>query len=242
MTSIPLPSGALDAHVVVAHAGLDVQLALAPAEVLAIMGPSGAGKTTLLDAIAGLIRIDDGHIAIDGDALADARGHTPPSRRGIGLLGQDALLFPHMSAVGNIAFAARSAGCSRQEAADVAAEWMHRIGLAGLGDRHPTALSGGQRQRVALARALAARPRLLLLDEPFSSLDIEAAAQLREVVREQLRGTTTILVSHGIADAVSLADRLLILEDGRITQQGAPAAVLQAPASTFAAAVAASAG
>ncbi|MEJ1088713.1 ATP-binding cassette domain-containing protein [Microbacterium sp. Mu-80] len=233
-------SGALDARVVVAHAGVDARIELAPGEVLAVMGPSGAGKTTLLDAIAGLTRLDGGHVSIDGVRLADARQHMPPSRRAIGLLGQDALLFPHMSAAGNIAFAAQSAGSSRDEARAIAEEWMPRIGLPGLGDRRPDRLSGGQRQRVALARALAARPRLLLLDEPFSSLDVLAAAQLREVVRDHLQGTTTIVVSHTLADAEALADRLLILEHGRITQHGTLPEVLESPASDFTAAVAAS--
>ncbi|MEV7619756.1 ATP-binding cassette domain-containing protein [Microbacterium sp. NPDC089321] len=234
-------TGALDAHVVVAHASLDVRLSLQPGEVVAVMGPSGAGKTTLLDALSGLTRLDAGHVAIDGAVLADPRRHTPPSRRAIGLLGQDPLLFPHMTAVGNIAFAARSAGSSRAEAMTIAQEWMPRIGLADLGDRRPDQLSGGQRQRVALARALAARPRLLLLDEPFSSLDVQAAAQLREVVGGHLNGTTTVIVSHTLADAQSLAPRLLILENGRITQDGALSDVLAAPASPFTRAVAATA-
>lgn len=233
-------TGAVDAHVVVAYAGLDVHLTLAPGSVLAVMGPSGAGKTTLLDAIAGLTRLDAGHVDIDGDRLADATRHTSPSRRAIGLLGQDPLLFPHMTAVRNIAFAARSAGSSRAEATAIAEEWMPRIGLRDLGDRRPDQLSGGQCQRVALARALAARPRLLLLDEPFSSLDVLAAAQLRDVVRDQLN-TTAIVVSHTLADAEALADRLLILEHGRITQQGDLPEVLASPATAFGAAVAASA-
>lgn len=234
-------TGTLDAHVVVDHAGLDVRLTLRPGEVLAVMGPSGAGKTTLLDAVAGLTRLDGGHVDIGGDRLADASRHTPPSRRAIGLLGQDPLLFPHMTAVANIAFAARSAGSSRADALAMAEEWMPRVGLPGLGDRHPDQLSGGQRQRVALARALAARPRLLLLDEPFSSLDVLAAAQLREVVREQLHGTTTIVVSHTVADAHALADRLLILEHGHATHEGPLHDILAAPSTPFARAVATSA-
>lgn len=234
-------TGSLDAHVVVAHAGLDVHLSLRPGEVLAVMGPSGAGKTTLLDALAGLTRLDAGHVSIDGEVLADARRHTAPSRRAIGLLRQDPLLFPHMTAVGNIVFAARSAGSSRADALAMAEEWMPRIGLPGLGDRRPDQLSGGQRQRVALARALAARPRLLLLDEPFSSLDVLAAAQQRQVVRDHLHGTTTIVVSHTVADAQALADRLLILEHGHATQEGPLDDILAAPSTPFARAVAASA-
>lgn len=234
-------SGSLDAHVVVARASLDVRLSLEPGEVVAVMGPSGAGKTTLLDALSGLTRLDAGRVAIDGEVLADADRHAPPSRRAIGLLGQDPLLFPHMSAARNIAFAAQSAGSSRAEAVAIAEDWMPRIGLPELGARHPDQLSGGQRQRVALARALAARPRLLLLDEPFSSLDVQAAAQLRAVVKEQLRGTTTIIVSHTLADAQSLAGRLVILEHGRITQEGPLTEVLASPRTPFTQAVAATA-
>ncbi|MBN7794400.1 ATP-binding cassette domain-containing protein [Microbacterium esteraromaticum] len=230
--------GALDAHIVVAHADVDARLTVAPGGVLAVMGPSGAGKTTLLEAIAGLTRLDAGQVSIDGVRLADRRRHTAPSRRAIGLLGQDALLFPHMTAVENIAFAARSTGASRAGSVTVAEEWMPRIGLPEHGRHRPEHLSGGQRQRVALARALAARPRLLLLDEPFSSLDVQAAAELRGVVRDQLRGTTTIVVSHTLADAQALADELLILENGRITQRGPLDEVLGSPASAFAEAVA----
>lgn len=235
----PTPSVALDAHVVVELAGLDVRLHAAPGEVVAVMGPSGAGKTMLVETIAGLNRLDGGRITLGDRVLADAGRHTPPSRRAVGLLGQDALLFPHMSAVANIAFAAGTHR-DRAHARRIAAQWLERVGLAGLGGRRPDQLSGGQRQRVALARALAASPRLLLLDEPFSCLDVEAAALLRDAVRDHLQGTTTILVSHGVADAAALADRLVILEAGRITQAGTVADVLGAPGTSFAAAIAAS--
>lgn len=236
-----LDQGALDAHVIVRHAGLDAALRVAAGEFVAIMGPSGAGKTSLLEAISGLVRLDEGHVDLDGIRLSGPRQHTPPSRRAIGLLGQDALLFPHMTAAENIAFAARVGGRTRDESTRLAAEWLDRIGLSGLGDRRPDELSGGQRQRIALARALAASPRLLLLDEPFTSLDVEAAAQLREVVREQRGATTTILVSHGILDAQALAERLVIVQAGRIVQDAAVAEVLASPATPFAAAVADSA-
>ncbi|GAT74228.1 sulfate/molybdate ABC transporter ATP-binding protein [Microbacterium hydrocarbonoxydans] len=234
-------SASLDARVVVARAGLDASLRVAPGEVVAIMGPSGAGKSTLVEALAGLVRLDEGRISLDGETVAGDGMHVSPSRRAIGLLGQDALLFPHMTAAGNIAFAAHANGMSRTESRELATEWMARIGLNGLGARRPDQLSGGQRQRVALARALAARPRMLLLDEPFTSLDVEAAAQLRQVVQEQRQDTTTILVSHGILDAQALAGRLVILEAGRIVQDAAVDEVLADPATSFAAAVAASA-
>jgi ABC-type sulfate/molybdate transport systems ATPase subunit len=232
------PGAALDAHVVVAHAGLDVRLAAEPGAVLAVMGPSGSGKTTLLEAIAGLTRLDGGAIVLGDTELAGPSRHLSPSHRSVGLLGQDALLFPHLSAAQNIGFAARIAGADRARARAVAADWLDRIGLAGLGGRAPHQLSAGQRQRVALARALAAAPRLLLLDEPFAALDVQAAAALRDTVADQLRGTTTILVSHGVADAAALADRLVLLEHGRITQQGPVAEVLAAPATDFGAALA----
>jgi molybdate transport system ATP-binding protein/molybdopterin molybdotransferase len=232
----------LEAHVVVGHAHLDVSLRVPAGEVLAVMGPSGAGKTTLLHALAGLTRMDAGRIVLGDVVLADARTHVPPARRGVGLLGQEALLFPHMSAAANIAFAARAVGLDRAEANDAAAAWLERTDLADLADRRPHQLSGGQRQRVALARALAARPRLLLLDEPFSSLDVEAASRLRETVAAHLPGTTTVVVSHSAADAEALADRLVVIERGRIVQDGTVDAVLDSPATTFAAAVAMSAG
>ena len=234
-------TGAVDARVVVHRAGLDATLRLAAGEVVAIMGPSGAGKTTLLEAVAGLVRLDDGHVDVDGIRLAGPDTHVPPSRRSIGLLGQDALLFPHMTAAENISFAARAGGLDRDEARGRAVDWLERVGLAGFDGRRPEELSGGQRQRVALARALAASPRLLLLDEPFTSLDVEAAAQVRDVVRDQRGTTTTVLVSHGILDAQALAGRLVILQAGRVVQDAAVDEVLAAPATGFAAAVADSA-
>ncbi len=233
-------STSVSAHVVVRHADLDINLDIAGGEVVAIMGPSGAGKTTLLEAIAGLVRLDDGTISFDGTPIASAAMHTPPSGRGVGLLGQDALLFPHMTASENIEFAARASGQSRDEARNAASDWLARMGLPDFGARRVRQLSGGQAQRIALARALAARPRLLLLDEPFSSLDVEAAASLRQTVHEHITGTTTMVVSHTAADAQALADRLIILERGKITQQGTVDEVLGAPATSFAAAVAAS--
>ncbi len=239
-------SGALlDARVVVHRGGLavDVRLELAPGETLAIMGPSGAGKTTVLDAISGAIRLDEGRIALAGAVVADAaaRSHLAPSRRSVGVLGQEALLFPHMTAEGNIAFASRAAGLTAPAARAEARDWLARVGLGAFASRRPNELSGGQRQRVALARALAARPRLLLLDEPFVALDVEAAADARELLRQQLAAsrTATIVVSHDGFDAVRLADRLLVIEGGRISQLGPVAEVLASPATRFVSAVAA---
>ncbi|MCT1478334.1 ATP-binding cassette domain-containing protein [Microbacterium sp. p3-SID336] len=240
-TQGPSTAQGLDAHVVVRRSGLDAALRVGAGEAVAIMGPSGAGKTTLLEAVAGLVRIDDGHIDLDGRRLAGATTHTPPAQRAVALLGQEALLFPHLSAGQNIAFGARAGGLDRTQARRSAADWLARLGLESLRDRRPHELSGGQRQRIALARALAARPRLLLLDEPFTSLDVEAAAHLRDVVRAHRDDTTSVIVSHGIVDAQSLAARLVILQDGRIVQDAPVAAVLAAPATSFVAALAASA-
>ncbi|MBL5972207.1 MAG: ATP-binding cassette domain-containing protein [Candidatus Leucobacter sulfamidivorax] len=245
--SVPLleTRSLLDAHVVVHRGGftVDVRMELAPGETLAIMGPSGAGKTTVLDAISGVVRLDAGRIALAGAVVADAasRTHVAPNRRSVGVLGQEALLFPHLSAERNIAFAARAAGETAADARAEAHDWLARVGLGDLAKRMPAELSGGQRQRVALARALAARPSLLLLDEPLVALDVEAAADTRELLRQQLAasGTAAVVVSHDGFDAVELADRLLVIENGGISQQGPVAEVLASPATRFVSAVAA---
>lgn len=230
--------GALDLRVVVEHAAfrLDVALSASPGEILAIMGPSGAGKSTLLSAITGLARLREGSVRIDG---VDAVG-LPPNRRGVVLLGQEPRLFPHMSARDNVAFGLRAHGQGRERARRAAEEWLGRVGLEGFGARRPAELSGGQQQRVALARALATSPRLLLLDEPLTSLDPETAGEIRALVAAQVRtsGVTTLIVSHDAVDAASLADRLLILENGRVTQAGLVREVLTIPATAFGAVIA----
>ena len=236
-----MTAGALDAHIVVARRGfvLDVALAVASGETIAIMGPSGAGKSTLLGAVAGLTRLTGGFLSIDGTEVAGRRP-VPANRRGVVLLGQQARLFPHMSARANVAFGLRAQGADRDSAARDADEWLARVGLDGYGAQRPAELSGGQQQRVALARALATSPRVLLLDEPFTALDPETAGEIRAIVAEQLQrtGVTTLVVTHDAVDAASLAQRLVIIEDGRVTQEGPVREVLATPASRFAAAVA----
>lgn len=230
---------------------VDVELTVAGGETLSIMGPSGAGKSSVLHAIAGTERIAEGRIALQGSeagpgsretVLTDTadRVHLPPHRRSIGMLGQEPRLFPHLNAIGNIAFGARAGGVAKREAEAVAHEWLGKLGLSEIADARPAALSGGQRQRVALARALAAGPRLLLIDEPFASLDVEVAADMRALVRDALArtATTALVVSHSAADAVALAHRLIVIERGRIVQTGAVREVLQAPATRFVRAVA----
>jgi molybdate transport system ATP-binding protein len=240
-----MTGGALDAHIVVAGRGsfrLDARLVAEPGETVAVMGPSGAGKSTLLHAIAGIVRLDDGVIRLDGDELASARPrrHVAPADRNIVLLGQEPRLFPHMSARENVAFGPRARGVGHEVARRDADEWMWRVGLPGLGGQHPSQLSGGQQQRVALARALAVSPRLLLLDEPFTALDPETAGDLRALLREQLEATrsTSLIVTHNAVDAAALAKRIVVIEDGVVTQEGTVADVLSLPATRFAAAIA----
>lgn len=223
---------------------LDAALDAAAGETIALLGPNGSGKSTLLAVIAGLLRPRAGTVRV-GDRLltdVDASGpviHVAPERRGVGLLGQDPLLFPHLDALDNVAFAPRAAGTGRQAARDAARRWLSAVGLAEFATARPLQLSGGQRQRVALARALAAEPDVLLLDEPFAALDVESAAAMRELVREHVstRRLTTVLVTHDAADAALLAGHVVLLHDGRVEQHGPTAEVLGAPRSAFAAAL-----
>ena len=231
---------ALDAHIVVERGGgfrLDAEFSLAPGETVALLGPSGAGKSTLLDAVAGLARLAEGGIRLGDRELASAerRVHIAPAARHIALLGQDPRLFPHLSARENIAFGPRAQGVPKQRARSDADDWLIRVDLDGLGDRRPAQLSGGQQQRVALARALVTSPRLLLLDEPLTALDPGTAAEVRAVILDELgrTQTTAILVTHDLIDAVALAHRVVVLEAGRITEQGPTADALAAPQSAF---------
>lgn len=240
-----MTAAALEAHIVVSRSRftVDVDLAVPAGGTLAIMGPSGAGKSTLLQALAGLIRLDAGEIRLGEDVVSRARPalHRDPAERGIALLGQDPHLFPHLSVRENIAFGPRARGVAVRAARSTAEAWLERVGLAGTGDLAPAALSGGQQQRVALARALAVEPRLLLLDEPLTSLDVATAAEIRVLLGAELArtGVTAVVVSHDAADAVGIAERLVIVEDGALVQEGGVEEVLTSPRSRFAAAVAA---
>lgn len=227
---------------VVADRGLDVSLSLGVGETVAILGPNGAGKSTLLSVIAGLVRPDAGTAALDGRPLFHLDGArtvwTPPHRRGTALLAQEALLFPHMTALDNVAFGPRSAGAGRAAARDAAAHWLAEVEATDLADRRPGDLSGGQAQRVAVARALAADPGLLLLDEPMAALDVHAAPLLRRLLKRVLAGRRAIIVTHDVLDAYMLADRVVVLEAGRIVEQGPTRGVLTRPRSRFAAGLA----
>lgn len=222
---------------------LDAALRAEPGEILALMGPSGAGKSTLLGVLAGFVPLSAGAVRLDGDTVQDAAGIDVPAReRGVILLGQQARLFPHLSARENIAFGQRARRVPRTQARAEAEAWLERIGLRDLGDRRPAHLSGGQQQRIALARALATSPRVLLLDEPLTSLDPATADGIRDLLRDELAETTVVMATHDAADALVLADRLIVLENGRITGDGTPAAVLDAPPTSFAATVASAIG
>jgi molybdate transport system ATP-binding protein len=205
--------------------------------VAALLGPNGSGKTTILRTLAGLLRLEGGRVALDGQVLEEpARAvRVPAERRPVGMVFQDYLLFPHLSALENVAFGLRSRGVSRAAARRTAADWLERLGLAGAGDARPRTLSGGQQQRVALARALATDPRLLLLDEPLAALDIAIRAEVRRDLRRHLRAFSglNLLVTHDPLEAIALADRLIVIERGRIVQAGTPAEVAERPRSAY---------
>ena len=226
----------------VAGRGFDVSLTVGPTEAVAVMGPNGAGKSTLLSVIAGLLRPDSGRGELNGRALFElsaGRGTwTPPHHRGTALLAQEPLLFPHLTALDNVAFGPRSAGASRKEAKAEALRWLAEVEALDLQARRPAELSGGQAQRIAVARALAASPGLLLLDEPMAALDIHSAPLLRRLLKRVLAGRQAIIITHDVLDALMLADRVVILENGRISEDGPTRDVLQRPRSPFAAGLA----
>ena len=225
----------------VAQRGLDVEFSVAAGEVLAVLGPNGAGKSTTVAVIAGLLRADDAVVRVGNRILTDTdRGVCVPVHdRRIGVLMQDPLLFPHLTAIGNVTFAARR-HADRSEARPRARRWLAEVGADDLADRAPDELSGGQAQLVALARALAAEPEVLLLDEPLAGLDVAGAATARSVLRRVLaaESRTALLITHDLIDVLTLADRVLVLEAGKVVESGRVADVLVAPRSDFGARIA----
>jgi molybdate transport system ATP-binding protein len=216
---------------------LDVDLRVEPGEVVAVLGPNGAGKTSLLRGLAGLLPLQAGRVALDGAVLEEpaARVFVPSERRPIAMVFQDYLLFPHLTVLENVAFGLRSRGRPRPEATATAHGWLERVGLQAEAQRKPASLSGGQAQRVALARALATNPALLLLDEPMAALDASTRVELRRDLRrhlESFRGVR-LLVTHDPVEAMAMADRLVILEQGRVLQSGSPSEVTQHPRSRY---------
>ena len=216
---------------------LEASLSLTPGTVLGLLGPNGAGKSTALRSLAGLVPLDAGRIELAGRCLDDPdRGaFVPVAQRQVGMVFQDYLLFPHLSALDNVAFGLRASGVRRAPARQAAREWLDRMGLAAQADSRPAALSGGQAQRVALARALAPGPRLLLLDEPLAALDAATRMQVRSDLRHHLADYAgcAILVTHDPLDAMVLADELVVLEHGRIVQSGPPGEVARAPRTDY---------
>ena len=223
----------------VGNRGLDVAFELATGETLGVLGPNGAGKSSVLGVVAGLLRPDRGRVVLDGRVLTrvDRSGTrlVPAHARRTTLLTQDPRLFPHLSALDNVAFGPRSTGSGRQAAKAVARGWLEAVGVGDLADRRPAQLSGGQAQRVAVARALAADPAVLLLDEPTAALDVAVAAAVRTTLRDVLAGRSALLVTHDLLDALLLTDRVLVLEKGHVVEEGPTRQVLIRPRSAFAA-------
>jgi molybdate transport system ATP-binding protein len=222
---------------------VDVAFTVAPGETVALLGPNGAGKSTVLAVAAGLLRPDRGEITLDGRPLTTTGGSgrhawVAPHQREIALLAQDPLLFPHLTVRDNVEFAPRARGIARSQARASARHWLDQVGVAELADRKPSQISGGQAQRVAVARALAADPRLLLLDEPMAALDVAVTPALRQTLRSVLAERSVILVTHDALDALLLADTVIVLDRGRIVEQGPAAEVLTRPRSAFAARIA----
>ena len=216
---------------------LDVEIAATPGEVLAVLGPNGAGKSTLLRVVAGLHTLRSGSVRLGERVLDDpAAGQfvTPQGRR-VGVVFQDHRLFPHLRVVDNVAFGPRARGVGVRDARAAATTWLGRLGLTELARRHPRQLSGGQAQRVALARALASSPDALLLDEPLAALDVQTRAEVQGELREHLRefAGPTVLVTHDPIEALLLAQRIVVLERGRVVQVGTPAEITVRPLTPY---------
>lgn len=220
---------------------LDIALTIEAGQTAALLGPNGAGKSTTVEALAGLLAIDDGRITLSGQTLDAPSTDTfvPPDRRNIGIVFQDYLLFEHLSVTDNVAFGLRARGTSRSRANEKALGWLRAFDLTDLADRKPQELSGGQAQRVALARAVAGGPDLLLLDEPLAALDVSTRTSLRRTLVDHLQTFSgpRLLITHDPTDAFALADRLYIVEDGRLTQSGTPEEVSRHPATAYVAAL-----
>lgn len=223
---------------VVRRRSVDVAFDVAPGEVVAVLGPNGAGKSTVLGVVAGTVVPDVGEVRVGTRVLTDTAAGVEVAThdRRVGLLMQDPLLFPHMSVAANVSFGPRSAKrLSRRDSRALAHRWLTAVDAAALIDRDAKALSGGQAQRVALARALAAQPEVLMLDEPMAGLDVTVAAAMRKVLRDVLTegGRCALMVTHDVLDVVTLADRVVVIEDGRIVEEGPVGATLARPRSFF---------
>jgi iron(III) transport system ATP-binding protein len=212
-----------------------VSLDVAPGTFLVLLGPSGSGKTTLLRCLAGIERIDGGAISLSSRVVADGRSHVPPEQRDLSMVFQDYALWPHLTALDNVAFALRRRRLGRAECRARAAVMLDRVGLADFARRYPNELSGGQQQRVALARALIADTGLILCDEPLSNLDADLRERMRVEISSLVRdaGATTVYITHDQAEAFALADQIGVLEEGALVQSGTPEDVYNHPATPF---------
>jgi len=220
---------------------LSVEFHVPAGSVLAILGPNGSGKSSILGSLSGLLSPRRARIRLADRVLHDDSVDLPAHDRAIGLLSQDPLLFPHLSALDNVGFAPRSRGASRQRSREIAVKWLTEVDALELADRKPSQLSGGQAQRVAVARALAGEPDLLLLDEPFAALDVDSAPAIRGLLRRVLRARSersTVLVTHDPLDALALADHVLVLANGQVVEYGSTREVLSAPRTAFTARIA----
>lgn len=230
-------SPGLDARVRLSRGAVEIDVALSaePGQVIGVLGPNGGGKTSTVLALAGVLPLEEGHVRVGGQLWDDGRHRLAPEVRHVGLMLADSLLFPHLRAVDNIAFGPRSRGVPRQQARDRARTELERVGLGDREAARPSELSSGQQARVALARALATDPSLLLLDEPLSALDPDTRARTRSDLAARLTAYdgVTVLVTHDPLDALTLADHLVFVEDGRVTQTGTPAQVLSEPRSAY---------
>jgi iron(III) transport system ATP-binding protein len=212
-----------------------VSLDVAPGTFVVLLGPSGSGKTTLLRCLAGIERIDGGVLSIGGRVVADGRAHVPPEQRDLSMVFQDYALWPHLTALDNVAFALRRRHLPRAQCRARAALMLTRVGLDGLAGRYPNELSGGQQQRVALARALIADTGLILCDEPLSNLDADLRERMRVEISALVReaGATTVYITHDQAEAFALADVIGVLEEGELVQHGTPEEIYHHPATPF---------